>query len=71
MQNINNNTVELQWLEYLWNHKNMFEKLMSISPSTKSGGKIEISYRFSLTLKYIEYSYRGDSDEHKNIPFSA
>ena len=40
-------TVELQWLEHLWYHDNMFE-LMSDSHCTRSG-KIGISFRFFLT----------------------
>ena len=41
-------TVELQRPEHLWNHKNMFE-LISANHSARSGGKTEISSRFSLT----------------------
>ena len=44
------NTVELQWLEHLWNHENMFEtgevELMSINNSARSGGIIGIHFRF-------------------------
>ena len=40
-------TVELQWLEHLWNHENMFEKgyfeLMSVNHSARSGGITGIS----------------------------
>ena len=45
-------TVKLQWLEHLWNHENMFEtgvvQAMSVNHSTRSGGKIGISFQFSL-----------------------
>ena len=42
------NTVELQWLEHLWNHETMFEtgpcsrqgELMSVYHSARSGGII-------------------------------
>ena len=47
------NIVGLQWLQYLWNHENMFEtgvvQAMSVNHSTRSGGIIGISFRFSLT----------------------
>ena len=46
-------TVELQWLEHLWNHENMFKtkvvEPINVDHSTKSGGIIGISIRFSLT----------------------
>ena len=46
-------TVELKWLEHLWNHENMFEtgvvKLISVNHSPRSGGIIGIYFRFSLT----------------------
>ena len=41
-------TVELQWLEYLWKHENIFERgvveLMSVNGSAKSGGIKGISF---------------------------
>ena len=46
-------TVDLQWLEHLWNHEKMFEtglfELMSVNHSARSGCKRGISFRFSLT----------------------
>ena len=45
-------TVELQWLEHLWNHKNMFEtgevRVMNVNHSARSGGIIVI---FSISFK--------------------
>ena len=45
--------VELQWIEHLWNHENMFEtkvvELMSVYHCTKSGGIVGRSFQFSLT----------------------
>ena len=38
-------TVELQWLEHLWNHENMFGTGLVC---TKSGGIIGINFPFSL-----------------------
>ena len=39
---LNFTTVKLQWLEHLWNHKNIFEtgqfELMSFNHSARSGG---------------------------------
>ena len=47
------NTVELQWLEHLWDYENMFEtgviELMKVNHSGRSGGKIGMSFRFSST----------------------
>ena len=52
----NENTVELQWLEVLWNQDNMFEtgtkfELMSVNHSAKSGSIIGFFLRFSLTWR--------------------
>ena len=45
-------TVEFQWLESPWNHENMFEtgvvRAMSVNHSARSGGRIGLSFRFSL-----------------------
>ena len=45
-------TVELQWLEHLWNHENMFETEVDRANECLSerqvGGIIRIYYRFSL-----------------------
>ena len=50
-------TVELKWLEYLWNHENMFEtrvvELMSVNHSARSGGIIGILFQFSLTCSNV------------------
>ena len=48
--NRNLSTVELQWLEHLWNHENMFETfhLMSVNHSARSGSLIGINIQFSL-----------------------
>ena len=44
-------TVELQWLEHLWNHEihSRQGEFESVNHSARSGGKIGISFRFSLT----------------------
>ena len=46
-------TVEIQWLEHLWSHENMFEtglfEQINVNHSARSGGKIGISFRVSLT----------------------
>ena len=46
-------TVELQWLEHLWDRENMFEtgefELMSVNHSARPGDKIGIYFRFSIT----------------------
>ena len=46
-------TVELQWLEHLSDHENMFEtgsfELMSVNHSTRSEGINGSYFRFSLT----------------------
>ena len=46
-------TVELQWLEHLWSHENMFEtgivRANMCYHSGRSGGIIRIYSRFSLT----------------------
>ena len=45
-------TVELQWLEHLWNHENMFEtgvvRANEVNHGARSGGIIRIYFRFSL-----------------------
>ena len=50
-------TVEFQWLEHFWNHKNMFEtgviRAKSINHSARSGGIIGISYWFSSIWRYF------------------
>ena len=47
------NTVKLQWLEHLWNHKNMFEtgvvRANEFNHCARSGGIISISFTFSST----------------------
>ena len=66
-------TVELQWLEYLWNHENMFETGVVRSNEcyrrARPRGIIGISFRFSLMLKYVvlfslESPHPGDSNEY-------
>ena len=46
-------TVELQWLEHLWDHGNKFEtgvvRFSEVYSSARSGGIIGMSYQFSLT----------------------
>ena len=46
-------TVELQWLEHLWNHTNMFETEVvpakSVNHSAMSGGIKGVYVCFSLT----------------------
>ena len=64
---INRNTirdiVELQWLEHLWNHENMFKtgvvrtNEVSVNHSTRSGGKIGCFFLFSLTGRYVVCSH--------------
>ena len=44
------NTIELQWLEQLWNLRQGKFELMSVNQSTRSGGVIAISFRFSLKV---------------------
>ena len=46
-------TVELQWLEHLWNHENMFETGVvraneCVNQSARPGGIIGIHFRLSL-----------------------
>ena len=41
-------TVELQWLEHIWNHENMLETGMGFNHCARSGGKIRISFGFSI-----------------------
>ena len=48
--------VELQSLEQVWNHENMFD-IMSVNHSARSRGIIGIFFRFSLTLRYIMCSH--------------
>ena len=47
-----NSTVEFQWLENLRDYENTFEtgefELMRVNHSTRTEGKVEISFRFSL-----------------------
>ena len=47
------NTVELQWLEHLWDYENLFEagvvRALRINYRARSGGIIGISFRFSST----------------------
>ena len=62
-----NTTVELQWLEHLWNHKNMFQ-LMSVNHSARSGGIIRISFQFSSTPRYVVVLEAILMGTH-NIPF--
>ena len=44
-------TVELEWLEQLWNHENMFKtgEVRANEHSARSEGIIGISFPFSLT----------------------
>ena len=42
-------TVELQWLEHLQDYENMFETGVVRASREAAGGKIQTSYRFSLT----------------------
>ena len=46
-------TVELKWLEHLWNQEKKFEtgviELMSVNYNLRSGGIIGIYFQFSLT----------------------
>ena len=60
-------TVELQWLEHLWNHENKFE-LMSINQSAGSGGIIGISSIFYNMKAYCVFSlespHRGASNKY-------
>ena len=46
-------SVELQWLQHLWYHENMFEtgivRANEINHSARPGGIIGIFFRFSLT----------------------
>ena len=50
------NTVELQWLDYLWDHENKFEtgvvRANECNHSARSGGIIGIYFRFPLTCRY-------------------
>ena len=43
-------TVELQWLEHLWNHEKVFEigvvQLISVNRNARSGSIIDISFQF-------------------------
>ena len=74
------NTVEPQWLELLWNHENMFETGVvpadGVNRSARSGGRLGISFRFSLTWRYIVCSHLNCLLEMilmstQNIPFSV
>ena len=68
----NSSTAELQWLERLWNHENMFEtgelELMSVNHRTISGGIIRTFIIFLNMMVYrvflLESSYRGISNKY-------
>ena len=61
-------TVELQWLEHLWNHEYMLFELMSVNHSARSGGRIGISFSIFFNSKVycvisLESPHRDDSNE--------
>ena len=69
-------TVELQWLEQLWNHGNMFEtgkvQADECYYSTRSGGLKRLIFSIFFNLKVccvfsLESPHRGDSNEDKKI----
>ena len=57
LQQANAHTVELQWLEHLWNHENMFETGVVVNHSARSGGIIKTSFPFSLIWRYVVWSH--------------
>ena len=58
-QHIYQCTVELQWLEHVWNHENMFEtglvRTIEVNHSAKSGGLIRIFFFIFLQHKGMLY----------------
>ena len=56
-------TVELQWLECLWNHENMFEtgivRASEIDNSARSGGIIRSSLIFYNMKVYVVCSHQN------------
>ena len=48
-------TVELQWLEHLWDHENKFEP-MRVDDSARSGGIIRISLIFYSMKVFCVFS---------------
>ena len=62
------NTVELQWLEHLPNHENMFETGISVNHSARSGGHNRGIFSIFFNIKVccvfsLESPQRGDSNE--------
>ena len=64
-------TVELQWLEHLWDHENLFETgvVRANEGSARSGGLTGISFFIFFYMKVccvfsLESPHRGDSNEY-------
>ena len=66
------NTVELQWLEHLWNHENMFEtgvgranECESIKADQEANNDI-IFFNIKVYCVFtLESPHQGDSNEYK------
>ena len=61
-------TVELQWLEQLWNLENMFEQ-MSVNHSARLGGILGTLFSIFFNMKIccvfsLESPHRGDCNEN-------
>ena len=56
-------TVELQWLEHLWNHENMFETGV-VRANAKYGYPLEFLNMKAYCVFSLAWPHRGDSNEY-------